>query len=157
MHKWSDRGWTRHPGWTKCSRTKLTKYKLFWANATNVMLSERFSDSWNKLHTHSQNPQKSTQALIKTSESCRQITQLYFCLSLPAPLHARAVRWSCSLPLQSISAGPPHGGPPRPPSPQPKIYPWLLLNLYRMIRLGLHPRTPLSPSRDSAGSIAANA
>ncbi|MEQ2172391.1 hypothetical protein GOODEAATRI_020530 [Goodea atripinnis] len=38
-----------------------------------------------------------------------------------------------------------------------KTYPWLLLNLYRMIRLGLHPRTLLSPSRDSAGRIAANA
>lgn len=31
---------------------------------------------------------RSTQALIKTSESCRQITHLCFCLSLPALLHA---------------------------------------------------------------------
>lgn len=44
------------------------------------------------------------------------------------------------------------------PSSQPlKNYPWLLLNLCQMIRLGLHPRTPLRPSRDSAGRVTANA
>lgn len=38
-----------------------------------------------------------------------------------------------------------------------KNYPWLLLNLCQMIRLGLHPRTPLRPSRDSAGRVTASA
>lgn len=126
------------------------QWGTFWANASNVMWSQWFNDCRNKLHTHAVRAHRSTRALMKTSEFCGLIAHLCVCLSLPALLHKRAVGWGC------ISAGPPPSWWSRLPRHW-KTYPWLLLNLYRMIRLGLHPRTQLSPSRDSAGSIAANA
>lgn len=141
--------------WTKCSQPNGHSKRTFWANAINV--SDLMTAETNH-STHSQSRQMRN-VLINMGEYCGRITHL--CLTCPVPHEdiwiklatgskedpsVSVIVWACVCEdVLGVWTAP------------QKKYPWLLLNLYQMIRLGLHPRTPLSPSRDSAGSIAANA